>query len=203
MPLKPALSTIHPRNPQPREVRKVGCPHCGHAFEISTRAMSVRCPGCTRPLEFKDLTLRQKLEGDIQTMGRVGVEGPGEMIGRLVCGTLTNEGRFEGQVICYGEIELLPHSLTTGEIAARALKVERGATLRARAQIGVKQKVSPTARLLSYRPLRRITKRTPGSSAAPLATIASSAPATRRITAPPSAMVRKVIASPRPLAAAS
>ncbi len=198
MPLKPALSAIHPRSPQPREVRKVGCPHCGHPFEISSRAMSVRCPGCTRPLEFKDLTLRQKLEGDIHTMGRVGIEGPGEMIGRLVCGTLTNEGRFEGQAICYGAIELQGQSLTTGEISARSLKVERGATLRARAQIGIKQKVSPTARLLSYRPLRRITRRTPGATAAPLATIAASAPATRRIAAPPGAVIRRTLARSLP-----
>lgn len=166
MPLKPALSTVHPKAPAPREVRKVSCPQCGQAFEISMRAMSVRCPACTRPLEFKDLMLRQKLEGDVCTMGHVGVEGSGEMIGRLVCGQLTNEGRFEGRAIVFGTIQCLGKSLTTGEVSARSLRVTRGATLRARATIGPKPKVSPTARLLSYRPLKRISKRTFGANAA-------------------------------------
>ena len=172
MPLKPALNTIHPRNPKPREVRRVACPQCGQSFEISMRAMSVRCPGCTRPLEFKDLMVRQKLEGDISTMGHVGVEGPGEVVGRLVCGQLTNEGRFEGKAVVYGNIQLLGQSLTTGELSARSLRVSWGATLRAHATIGPKPKVSSNARMLSYRPLRRISRRTFGAGAARMATLA-------------------------------
>lgn len=160
MPLKPALNTIHPRNPQPREVRRVSCPQCGQSFEISMKAMSVRCPGCTRPLEFKDLTIRQKLEGDISTMGHVGVDTTGEMLGRLVCGQLTNEGRFEGRAISFGTIHLVGQSLTTGDLTGRALFVARGATLRAHAAIGPKPKVSQQAQMLSYRPLRRTTRAT-------------------------------------------
>jgi DNA-directed RNA polymerase subunit RPC12/RpoP len=159
MPLKPALSTIHPKTPQPREVRKVACPQCGQSFEISMKAMSVRCPGCTRPLEFKDLTIRQRLEGDIATMGHVGLDTDGEMVGRLVCGQLTNEGRLEGKTIVYGSVHLMGNSLTTGELTGRSLFVARGATLRVRAQIGPKQKVSQNARMLSYRPLRRVSRR--------------------------------------------
>ena len=84
MPLRPALATIHPREPAPRSMRRVLCPHCGRAFEVSTRAMSVRCPACTRPLEFKDLTLRARMEGDVSTMGHVELTNHSEMIGRLV-----------------------------------------------------------------------------------------------------------------------
>lgn len=170
MPLKPALSTIHPKAPQPRQVRRVACPQCGQSFEISMKAMSVRCPGCTRPLEFKDLTIRHKLEGDISTMGAVGLDTMGEMIGRLCCGQLTNEGRFEGKAMVYGTITLVGSSLTTGELSGRSLFVARGATLRARAIIGPKPKVSQQARMLSQRPLRRISRRTFGAGAAPMAT---------------------------------
>jgi cytoskeletal protein CcmA (bactofilin family) len=135
MPLRPALATIHPRRPEPRQLRRVLCPHCGRAFEVSTRAMSVRCPSCTRPLEFKDLTLRQRLDGDVSTMGHVELSDPSEMIGRLVCGRFTNTGRFEGQAVVYGAIELTGNSLTVGELTGKSLCVHHGATARAKANI--------------------------------------------------------------------
>jgi len=85
MPLKPALAAFHPKGPEPRAMRRVACPFCGHGFDISRKALSVRCPGCTRPLQFEDLALRGRVEGDVSTMGEVELTEPSEMIGRLVC----------------------------------------------------------------------------------------------------------------------
>lgn len=130
-PIKPALSSQHPTSPAPQAVRKVHCPHCGQRFEASKKAVSLRCPGCTQPMNFEDLTLRRKLSGDLTTMGHVEVSGPSEMSGNLVCGELTNQGRFEGDAKVYGPVVLSEQSLTLGTIQARALRIVPGATVQA------------------------------------------------------------------------
>ncbi|MEM1356180.1 MAG: polymer-forming cytoskeletal protein [Planctomycetota bacterium] len=155
MPLRPALAAFHPKAPAPKTVRSVHCPHCGTGFEISSKAMSVRCPSCTRPLAFEDLNLNSRVEGDVSTMGHVQLGEQGAMVGRLVCGQLTNVGRLEGRVVVFGRIELCPQSLTTGEISGRSLSAGIGCTLRARASIGPKPQVSAIARTIGSRPLRR------------------------------------------------
>ena len=100
--------------------------------------MSARCPACTRPLEFDDLTLRTRLEGDVSTMGHVQLAEPSEMLGRLVCGQLTNTGRFEGRAVVYGQITLAAKSLTTGHLTGRSLRIDFGATAR------IKTAIAPT-----------------------------------------------------------
>jgi len=121
--------------------------------------MSVRCPTCTRPLEFKDLNLRQRLEGDVSTMGHVQLSNPSEMIGRLICGKFTNTGRFEGQAVVYGAIELTGKSLTIGELTGKSLNVQYGATARAKAHILPKPTLGPAAGKLRERPARRLIPR--------------------------------------------
>ena len=155
MPLRPALAAFHPKGPAPKTVRPVHCPHCGKGFEISRKAMSVRCPSCTRPLAFEDLNLNSRVEGDVSTMGHVHLGEQGAMVGRLVCGQLTNDGRLEGRVVVFGRIELCPQSLTTGEISGRSLLASIGSTLRARASIGPKPQVATVVRTIGSRPLRR------------------------------------------------
>lgn len=162
MPLRPALAAFHPKGPNPKDVRRVNCPHCGDAFNLSRKAISARCPRCTRPLAFEDLTLNSKVEGDVSTMGHVVLGETGEMVGRLVCGRLVNTGRFEGRAVVYGMIELAARSLTTGEIAAKGLLVARGATLRARAKIGPKPATSTVVRTIGSRPLRKGIRRLVG-----------------------------------------
>jgi uncharacterized OB-fold protein len=141
MPLRPALKTIHPRGPKPREVRRLSCPNCAHTFDVSARAISVRCPACTSPLEIKDVALRDRLEGQISTMGRVELTPPSEMIGQLVCGQFTNAGRFDGTLVAYGLIELRDASLTTGHLVGKSLHIDGGATVRAHAHIAPRPKI--------------------------------------------------------------
>ncbi len=164
MPLRPAINTIHPRGPQPAHLRRVSCPACGKSFEVSQRAVSVRCPACTSPLEFNDLVLRTRLEGDVSTMGHVALAEPSEMLGRLVCGQFTNAGRFEGRAVVYGQVVLTRESLTTGQLSGRSLRIDHGATTHIKAEIrpnppakvaGKTSSPTPIGRLIQ-RPARRL-----------------------------------------------
>jgi len=120
-------------------------------FEISRKAFSATCPKCTRHLQFQDLELTEKLEGDLATMGHVHVQAPSEIVGRVVCGQLTNEGRFDGRAVVYGTVNLTAGSRTTGQITARALIVPRGALFRARVHITPDPKASAVTRSVAER----------------------------------------------------
>lgn len=159
MPLRPALAAIHPRGPVPREVRQVRCPGCGHGFHVPQSAFSARCPQCTRYLAFKDVTVRQRIEGDVSTMGHVCLQADSEMMGKLVCGQFTNEGRFEGQATIYGPAVLGGGSLTTGRITASSLRIINTATARLRIDIRPAPRMAAAASHINTRPLRQVMPR--------------------------------------------
>ena len=138
MPLRPALAAFKPKGPKPKAVRSVSCPHCSCRFEISQKAMSIRCPQCTRPLAFEDLHLDSKIQGDVSTMGTVHLGLQGEMVGQLVCGQLDSAGRVDGKIVVYGKAELQADSLATGQLNARSFHAHLGANVRMSLKIGPK-----------------------------------------------------------------
>lgn len=165
MPLRPALAAIHPKAPKPKAVRTVNCPHCSCAFDISAKAMSVRCPQCTRPLAFEDLRLDSKVQGDVSTMGTVHLGEAGEMVGRLICGRLESSGRVDGKIVVYGRAELQSDSLATGQLSARAFCAHKGSTVRMSMKIGPKPLVSSETGTVTTRPLQRTGRRIVGGMA--------------------------------------
>lgn len=162
MPLRPALAAFNPKGPKPKAVRQVACPHCSCIFDISQKAMSIRCPQCTRPLAFEDLHLDSKVQGDVSTMGTVHLGGQGEMVGRLVCGQLDSAGRVDGSIVVYGRAELQAQSLATGQLNARSFCAHRGATVRMSLKIGPKPLVAKTAGTVATGALRAAGRRIVG-----------------------------------------
>lgn len=162
MPLRPALAAFKPKGPAPKAVRSVSCPHCSYGFDISQKAMSIRCPQCTRPLAFEDLRLDSKVQGDVSTMGTVHLGGQGEMVGRLICGQLLSEGRVDGKIVVYGRAELQPNSLATGHLNARSFVAHYGCSVRMSVKIGPKPLASTTMGTVTTRPLQRTGRRIVG-----------------------------------------
>jgi cytoskeletal protein CcmA (bactofilin family) len=113
----------------------VRCPFCGHLFEVSRKALILRCPRCTSPLRLEDITVSGNIRGERSTSGFIRITGASIMAGSVVCGRFTNAGRFDGRALVHGPIELDGASLTTGEIRGQSLRVFLGATLRAKALI--------------------------------------------------------------------
>lgn len=97
--------------------------------------MTVRCPSCTSPLRLDDLVVRTDHQGPVATMGKVELLPHTAMMGLLVCGKFTSAGRFDGQAMVHGQIDLQAGSFTTGQVHGRSLQVWMGANLRARANI--------------------------------------------------------------------
>lgn len=162
MPLRPALAAFKPKGPAPKAVRTVSCPHCSYGFQISSKAMSIRCPQCTRPLAFEDLHLDSKVQGDVSTMGTVHLGGQGEMVGRLICGELNSNGRVDGKVVVYGRVELHSDSLATGQLNARSFCAHRGANVRMSLKIGPKPLAETAMGTVTTRPVQRSGRRLVG-----------------------------------------
>ena len=87
-------------------------------------------------MRLKDVTLAKSIEGRLDTLGHVHITPASAMSGELVCGRLTNAGRFEGQAVVHGRIELAGKSHTSGRLRGQSLTVLPGATVTGRARIG-------------------------------------------------------------------
>jgi len=135
-PLKPSISSLFTRRPKPRESRQVCCSECGNRFEISRRAVSIRCPRCTTPLKLEDITIRNRWSGTIATAGHVLLDETGTMDGELTCGQLTIVGRYHGTARVHGSIELAASSHATGHIHAQSIVVKEGASFSGHISIG-------------------------------------------------------------------
>ncbi|MCX5658110.1 MAG: polymer-forming cytoskeletal protein, partial [Planctomycetota bacterium] len=142
-PIRPALGAVHPRPPDPPGARPVRCPACAHLFPTSRKAMSIRCPRCTTHLRLEDFTFRRNASADINTHGHVRVTSASSVSGEVVCGQLTNSGRFNGSAVVHGPVELSEASFTTGDIAAQSLRVSHGAVLRGKIHIAPSLQVPP------------------------------------------------------------
>ena len=126
MPLRLPLVAFHPAGPRPPQRRRVYCPGCRHGFDISRRAVTVRCPRCTHPLAFDDLQLDGRVDGDVTTMGHIELGPHSSVTGRLTCGALTGAGRLEGDTVVYGLLTLRRGARTRGQLTARAIHTEPG-----------------------------------------------------------------------------
>lgn len=128
----------------PRAVgRPVNCPGCGAHFEVSLKAINARCPKCTKPMRFEDADLNGFITQSINTMGTVRIGRKGVVRGRIECGQLVVTGQLDGHVRISGRCIVQPNGVLRGEIAARSMLVERGATFEGTLEIG-SAKVAPT-----------------------------------------------------------
>ncbi len=146
MPLRPPLVAFHPAAPRPPQRRRVYCPSCRHGFDISRRAVTVRCPRCTHPLAFDDLRLDGQVQGDVTTMGHVELGDTASVRGRLTCGALTTAGRLDGDTVVYGTLALLDTAKTHGRLTARALDAQPGTQCEAYVRITPDPGPPPTPR---------------------------------------------------------
>lgn len=141
MPLKPSMLTTHPRKPRPREVRTLRCPHCGAPIEVSRRAMSYRCGKCSMPMRLEDVTVNDRNSRTLSTMGHIHLTAHSTVDGELICGELTVSGSYHGNAHVHGQVCMQSQSHSSGDIRARSLTIEDGASFEGHLSIGPKAKI--------------------------------------------------------------
>ena len=114
------------------------CIYCDKPQEVSTRAQSITCKFCYKPLKLKDEAIsRYEARRAVETVGIVTVEKRGHVIAdRIVCGGLIVRGKVKGTVKSRGPVLVGPEAEIKGDVTAPSLAVGAGAVLEGKYVIG-------------------------------------------------------------------
>lgn len=117
---------------KPIPSREVRCYLCGHAFEVSAKAMTSSCPQCHKGLRVEDVVVKNvQAVRRLQTCGKLTIERKGRVIASLVeaQGGIDCKGALEGRVVCGGSVRIGKSAEWKGDCRATSLRVEAGAKI--------------------------------------------------------------------------
>ncbi len=109
--------------------RKVQCYHCRHRFDISSRAVSISCPKCSKALVVEDVVINSAHNvRKIQTCGKVVIEKKGRVVAQLIEAHegVFVEGILEAKVLSGGPVKIGAKAQWKGDCSAPSLEVELG-----------------------------------------------------------------------------
>lgn len=78
-----------------------------------------------------DFRIDGKLEGSIETKGRVVIGKEGNVVGKVICGEADIEGVFSGNLEVLGILTLKATAIISGDVITGKLSVEPGANFNA------------------------------------------------------------------------
>lgn len=110
----------------------VQCYLCRRRFEVGSKAMTVSCPGCHKPLLVQDVVVKTlQAVKKLQTCGRITVQKKGRIIAELVEAHegLDVRGVIQANVICGAMVRLGPTAQWRGDCNAPAIRIDPGATI--------------------------------------------------------------------------
>ena len=131
-PAPPLRDLLQKRYP----TRNVACPQCRRVVETPRRAITLRCPHCTAPLQLQDAVVSRPLVGTVRTLGNVKVTKRGSVRGTVDCAALLVEGAAEGDITVRGSVLLSSRGALRGKVVARSLVAPKGARVSATLTIG-------------------------------------------------------------------
>jgi len=116
----------------------IHCLHCGHAQEISCRAISSTCRSCNKSLRIESLVIENyQARRVIETCGSLTIEKNGNVFGdRVICGSLVVRGHIRANVVSLGPVLVGPGAILRGNVKAPSIAVGEGAVLEGDYNIG-------------------------------------------------------------------
>lgn len=79
-------------------------------------------------------------------MGHVKVRPSGRMHGKLIAGSVAVQGELEGELTCFGTLEITAGARVRGRLHARSLSVRRGSDVTAQVRIHPEPTPTPVQR---------------------------------------------------------
>ena len=121
-------------------LRQVFCTSCGEPNDVGRRAMSVFCAHCQQRLILEDFKIKTYYAvRDFSTCGDILVEKKGHVVASVRAGNLTVKGKVQGEVQAQGRVVINKSGSLIGDLEAKVLELESGATLDGFVRIGVKK----------------------------------------------------------------
>ena len=93
-------------------------------------------------MKLEDVTVKKNdNNGILSTMGHIHLTAHSTVDGELICGELTVSGSYHGNAHVHGQVKLQSQSKSSGDIHARSLTIEDGASFQGHLSIGPKAKI--------------------------------------------------------------
>lgn len=118
-------------NPPPHE-RRVQCYHCRRDLVVPSRAITLTCPLCSRPIHVQDIVIAQpSTSSTIRTCGLLTIRPRASLCAQRVEARAgaTIEGRFSGDLVSGMAVRIARTAVFSGACSAPSIIVEPGATI--------------------------------------------------------------------------
>lgn len=113
--------------------KSVLCPNCGGGFDVGATAQSVVCRHCNTSVKIADQKITQYAAViSLETCGAIVIEKKGALAvqNRCVGSSLNVKGSLKGPSIIHGKAVIEAGAVVLGDLAARSITIEDGATLK-------------------------------------------------------------------------
>lgn len=121
-----------------RGTRTVACPYCGRETSVASEAISVPCGACNRRIELEDLLVTENIGRDLRTGASVLVRAEAVVFGSIHAGEIIVHGTIRGNLSSSGLVVLSPTARVIGNIRARSLVLQDGASVTGLLDIGTR-----------------------------------------------------------------
>ena len=114
------------------------CPMCSGTQEVGATAQSVVCRHCNNTIKVGDQKITQySATVSLETCGSLTIEKKGALVAqkRVVASSLILKGSLKGNTTIYETAHIAAGAQLVGELKARSLQVEDGATIKGFVQI--------------------------------------------------------------------
>jgi DNA-directed RNA polymerase subunit RPC12/RpoP len=119
------------------EKRRIDCPYCAEAIDITSRAMSIFCPHCRERVILENFKIKTyHATRDFVTVGDVAVEKTGTLSAPARVKDMTVKGKVWGNVTARGRVYIKKTGLIKGDVVSPALVVDEGGVLVGHCRIG-------------------------------------------------------------------
>ena len=116
-----------------RGPKSIQCPKCSASQEVSASAHSVVCRNCNLSIKVTDQTITQySAIVALETSGSLVIEKKGALVvqQRVAVSQLTVRGSLKGNAVVQGGAHIAAGGQMTGELKARTITIDDGATLK-------------------------------------------------------------------------
>ena len=118
--------------------KSISCPSCGSVQEVAPSAQSVVCKHCNVSIKVGDQKIAQYAANvSLETCGALTIDKKGALVvqKRVVASDLTLKGSLKGNAIIYDTAHIASSGQMVGDLKARLLRVDDGATLKGHLQV--------------------------------------------------------------------
>lgn len=123
---------------KPTGPRIIHCPNCSGAQEVGASAQSVVCRTCNVSVKIADEKITQySATVSLETCGSLTIEKKGALVvqKRVVAADLTLKGSLKGNTVVYDTAHIAAGANLVGDLRARVITIEDGASLKGFLQI--------------------------------------------------------------------